>query len=535
MAYNLLLPPNAEGEREEFTTGCNRIIIIGANGSGKTRFTDRLIADTSPESFRMSALNAIYNTTTTDPLPGSIDTLYQQAIKNSAFLRNDNYTQIERLIALMVNEEMMNLLDHKLAMAESENHNASLPVSKLDILARAWLEAFPNNRILRESGRILFSNHQDGESYSQLRLSDGEKAVLYYLGAVQYAPKNGVIFVDSPDMFLHPSTTTAIWDRLESMRPDCMWIYTTHNIEFLASKGNSSRVIWVRGYDAARQTWDYAVMPPDGVFSEYIFVALIGARKPVLFIEGDGKNSIDAKLYPLIFTDYSVRSLGSCNRVIEATRTFNDLSAFHHLDSHGVVDRDRRDANEVGYLRQRKVFVPEVAEIENILMLENVIRAVAKNHNRNPDKVFKSVKQAIMGQFRRDLRKQALEHTRHRVKRLMEFRADGRFNNINALEEHIRNIVYEVKPRALYEQFCRDFNSYLANDDYKSVLRVYNQKSMVPHSNVAQLCGLQGKDAYIKDIISILRSNTKEASQIRQAVAECFGLSKTGAELKLDN
>ncbi|THG43032.1 ATP-binding protein, partial [Muribaculum caecicola] len=266
MAYNLLLPPNAEGEREEFTTGCNRIIIIGANGSGKTRFTDRLIADTSPESFRMSALNAIYNTTTTDPLPGSIDTLYQQAIKNSAFLRNDNYTQIERLIALMVNEEMMNLLDHKLAMAEIENHNASLPVSKLDILARAWLEAFPNNRILRESGRILFSNHQDGESYSQLRLSDGEKAVLYYLGAVQYAPKNGVIFVDSPDMFLHPSTTTAIWDRLESMRPDCMWIYTTHNIEFLASKGNSSRVIWVRGYDAARQTWDYAVMPPDGGF-----------------------------------------------------------------------------------------------------------------------------------------------------------------------------------------------------------------------------------------------------------------------------
>ena len=50
--------------------------------------------------------------------------------------------------------------------------------------------------------------------------------------------------------------------------------------------------------------------------------------------------------------------------MIEATRTFNDLSAFHHLDSHGVVDRDRRDANEVGYLRQRKVFVPEVAEIE---------------------------------------------------------------------------------------------------------------------------------------------------------------------------
>lgn len=534
MAFNLTLPPHSNGEQEKFISGRERIIIIGANGSGKTRFTERLVADTVPESFRLSALNAIYNTSIIDNLPGSIDNLYNEATASSPFIRNDNQTQLERLTALMMNEEMINLLDHKLAVAENKKMDRQLPVSKLDILARAWHEAFPNNRILRQSGKLLFSNRQHGDSYSQLRLSDGEKAVLYYLGAVQYAPANGVIFVDSPDMFLHPSVTTALWDRIESMRPDCLWVYTTHNVEFLASKGSSSHVIWVRGYDAEAQTWDYAVMPPDDVLSDDIYLALIGARKPVLFIEGDGKNSIDAKLYPLIFTDYTVRSLGSCNRVIEATRTFNDLASFHHLDSHGVVDRDRRDQSEVAYLRKRKIFVPDVAEIENILMLENVIRAVAKTHGRNADKVFSSVKRAIIGQFKHDLRKQALEHTRHRVKRLMEFRADGRFNDINMLEEHVKNIVYEIKPRALYEQFCRDFNSYVANGDYRSVLRVYNQKSMVPQSNVAQMCGLKGKDAYVNDIIDILRRDTTEAAQIRQAVTECFGLIKAGADLTIN-
>lgn len=527
MAFNLTLPPHTGGEQEKFTTERERIIIIGANGSGKTRFTERLVADTAPKSFRLSALNAIYNSSANDPLPGSIDTLYNQAVANSPFMRNDSKTQLERLTSLMMNEEMINLLDHKLATAEDKSSQAQMPVSKIDILARVWHEAFPNNRILRQSGRLLFANRQQGYGYSPLRLSDGEKAVLFYLGAVQYAPKNGVIFVDSPDMFLHPSVTTAIWDRIESLRPDCLWVYTTHNIEFLASKGSTSHVIWVRGYEAEAQTWDYAVMPPDGGFSDDIYIALIGARKPVLFIEGDGKNSIDAKLYPLIFTDYTVRSLGSCNRVIEATRTFNDLASFHHLDSHGVVDRDRRDQSEVAYLRKRKVFVPDVAEIENILMLEDVIRAVAKSHGRNPDKVFNSVKRAIMGQFRHDMHKQALEHTRHRVKRLMEFRADGRFSDINRLEDHVKNIVYEIKPRALYEQFCRDFNSYLASGDYRSVLRVYNQKSMVPQSNVAQLCGLQGKDAYVNNIISILRKNTPEAAQIREAVARCFGITNS--------
>ena len=47
-------------------------------------------------------------------------------------------------------------------------------------------------------------------------------------------------------------------------------------------------------------------------------------------------------------------------------------------------DRDRRDEKEVEYLRGKNIFVPEVAEIENILMLEPVVKAVARftGHDR---------------------------------------------------------------------------------------------------------------------------------------------------------
>ena len=34
-------------------------------------------------------------------------------------------------------------------------------------------------------------------------------------------------------------------------------------------------------------------------------MTLVGVRKPVLFIEGDARHSIDAKLYPLVFKDYT--------------------------------------------------------------------------------------------------------------------------------------------------------------------------------------------------------------------------------------
>jgi len=254
----------------------------------------------------------------------------------------------------------------------------------------------------------------------------------------------------------------------------------------------------------------------------YPFKAL--TRKPVMFIEGDGVHSIDSKLYPLIFQDYSVKSLGSCNKVIEATRTFNDLNAMHHNDAVGIVDRDRRDEREVAYLRRKRVMVPDVAEIENILMLEEIVRAVARYSKHNPDKVFAKVKHSILLQFKTDLHKQALQHTRHRVKQTVEYRIDGRFTNIGQLESHMDALKREINPRGLYENFCREFKRYLNESDYRSVLRVYNQKSMIPASNVAGMCGLSGKDQYISVILEILRGKSAEADEIRRAVTACFGL-----------
>ena len=103
--------------------------------------------------------------------------------------------------------------------------------------------------------------------------------------------------------------------------------------------------------------------------------------------------------------------------MIESTRTFNSLRAFHNLDACGIVDRDRRDEGEVSYLRKKRIFVPNVAEIENIFMIEAVIRAVARHYRRDENEVFAKVKKSIMRLFESDLRQQALMHTRHIVKR----------------------------------------------------------------------------------------------------------------------
>ena len=66
-----------------------------ANGSGKTRFTERLVEETgmSMPVFRISALNALYRADSTDTLEGSVDVLYEAATERSPFMRSDHHTQ----------------------------------------------------------------------------------------------------------------------------------------------------------------------------------------------------------------------------------------------------------------------------------------------------------------------------------------------------------------------------------------------------------------------------------------------------------
>lgn len=498
MDKEILLPPRHDGSRESINAADGQLIIIGANGAGKSRFADYIAHDHGQTAVKLSALDA------------------------AAASSGDGENRFDSMMKRLMHDELLSLIRYKIEAMEDDS--ARPRHTLLDSVIGMWREIFPGNRILIASGELLFARNGDNDTYTSQRLSAGERTVLYYLAAVMYAPEDALIFIDNSAMFLHPSVLASVWNILEDRRRDCTFIYTTHDLDFVSTRSHCA-IVWVRSYDPAGETWEYDILPPDSGLSDDIYVAILGARKHVLFIEGDGVNSIDAKLYPLVFKDFTVKSLGSCNKVIEATRAFNDLAGFHHLDSYGIVDRDRRDAGEVKYLRQRKIFVPEVAEIENILMIEEVIRTVASYCHKNEHKAFHKVKEAVMAQFTHDLKRQALLHTRHRVKRTMEYRIDGRFQNIGMLEDHINDLVREVNPRGMYENFCREFRRMVAEGNYADVLRVYNQKSMLPGSNVAGVCGLRNKDEYIKVILEILRHDGAEAARLRRAIMRCFNIT----------
>lgn len=183
MPEKISLPLRSDGTNAFIGPEIRQIVIIGANGSGKSRFANKLIDDLGQKAFRISALEALYGKRRLSTVP-SVDTLFEQA-----GLHDQDGSQFEHILALLMHDEMVNLIGYKLALAERPER-ARLRPTRLDRVINLWQEVFPGNRVLIESGKVLFARGLDNSAYSAVRLSDGERAVLFYAGAILYAPAN---------------------------------------------------------------------------------------------------------------------------------------------------------------------------------------------------------------------------------------------------------------------------------------------------------------------------------------------------------
>lgn len=512
----ICLPPRTLSEQPLELADTGQLTIVGANGAGKTRFLDYLVNNSDRPSMVLSVASAFYPTRGADS-SSTIDIKYNERITKP--LRDETLPQIDKLMQMLLHDEFNYLLGVKTDKLLYDKP-IRLEATKLDILVKLWQEIFPGNQIINRAGTILFSTESGDNLISTARLSSGEKAVLYYIAGVLYADEGALICIDNPSMFLHPAILNTLWNAIEGIRTDCTFVYNTADIEFVNSR-TGNKCIWVKSHNVQQMTWDYSILGKESL-PEDLFVNLIGSRRPVLFIEGDSVHSIDAKLYPLVFKRFTVRSLGSCNKVIESTRSFNDLKSIHKLESMGLVDRDRRTEAEIAYLRRKNILVPNVAEIENIFLVENVVRIMSRYRKRNPDTIFGKVRRSVIKMFGTHYKAQALQHVRHRMKRALEYRGDVKVKSITELERHLRALPDIINVTQQYEMLLVHFRSIYQNGDYAEILKVFNHKPMLPESQIPGLLGYKNKEEYIAGVLNLLKGSSPLAADLRQAMLAVF-------------
>lgn len=507
----LILPDKLNSEAPVELDDVNVLLAIGINGSGKSSF-GKDIAKRYPElSERISGMHALF----INPPKGNL----KDSITERLF--TPFVSEYEKLMLHLLQEEFEAAVSFKEAC--KKELSILPPVTKIDRIQVIWEKMFPHNRLIRKSGFIeLASTSKNGDSYTAERMSDGEKIVFYLIGAVLTARPNALLIIEEPEIYLHTSIKGLLWDEIEATRPDCTFVYLTHDIEFVLSRRDSKRV-WIRSYDADEHLWDYEVIENYESFPDELYMEILGYRKPVLFIEGTDSSSIDIRLYPLIFPDYMVKPMGGCQKVIETTKAFAQMKDFHTLESKGIVDRDRRTEGEISYLRDQNIFVPEVAEVENLLMLEDIIRIVARRMMRNGNEVFNQVKENVVKLFAKEVDAQVILHAKHLVRKKLEIAVDRKIATVEQLAEHVDMIRENIHVTEIYNTIRETFLSYIDTENYRSILKVYNQKGMLPQSRLCNILGISNKESYLSLIISILKENKEDAEAIRSTIKEALG------------
>ncbi len=430
--------------------------------------------------------------------------------KPNTFLLDD----FEKLMVLLHTEEYEESVKFK--EAYTPNQPDDKPITKLDRIQIIWENVLPHRRLIKKAGTIETYPVENSENiYNASEMSDGERIVFYLIGEVLSVPKDAIIIIDEPEMHIHNSITKKLWDEIESERPDCTFIYLTHDIDFTTSRQDAFR-IWAKSFNGS--VWDYEILPDDSHLPEQVYLEILGSRKPILFIEGDS-SSIDYKLLQVIFNEYTTKPLGSCQKVFETTKSFNEQRDFHNIASLGLIDRDRRTDDEIKYINKNNpnIWVTSVAEIENFLLLEKVIKEVTTNMMKDSDEVFNQVKSNIIEFFNVQKEKQALEHSISKVERLFKNATDSTaVKTITEFDSSLTTFWDEFNVQDIYTEVLSEFQQLIDNTDYDGILKVFNNKGMIANSKVDSLCSLYTKDdAYLNYIIDILNKNKDRAARIK--------------------
>jgi hypothetical protein len=523
---NIQLPTKKGQPNSNPTIDFNQLVVIGANGSGKTRFGSNIEQRYNQVTHRISAQKSLTMpefVSTKSKESAEAEFLYGSWSKDSdwykttgwlhhrwgnnlnTFLLND----YEKLMVLLHTEEYEQSLNYK-------ENGGTKPITKLDTIQRIWETVLPHRKLRKKAGVIeTYPTGQEANSYNASQMSDGERVIFYLIGEVICAPLNSIIIIDEPEMHIHRSLVKTLFDLIEIERLDCSFVYLTHDIDFAFTRQNAIK-IWAKSYE--NNVWDYEILEEEMPIPEQLYLEVLGSRKPIIFLEGEN-SSIDYELYEQVYSDFTIKPLGSCEKVIQTVKSFNEQNTFHHLRSFGIIDRDRRPYSDLIKLNSKNIWILDVAEAENLLLEENIVKAIANHMGKGANEIFIQVKDNLINFFSSQIETQILLHFKETVRRIYLGLTNFAAKEIANVISEIDTAFTSIDKQKIYDDTKSEFENVIALKDYDAVLRLFNLKNaLIPQSKICDLTGIKNKEEYLRLVISLLKKNDIVSTTIKKSI-----------------
>ena len=249
MEHRIKLPIN--GIKSEILSN-QSFVIIGANGSGKSRLGKYIEDNTSDgNSYRISAQRAltIPDFVSLKSFEEASDLLlYGTTNKNTIEQKNKGFKWGWDGYENKLIDDFDNLLSSVFALKNKENdkfvqackenerlgiQHPNAPITIIDRIIEIWTNIMPHREIILADAKVAAKHH--GVEYHGRNLSDGERVALYLLAQSLCVPDGYVIIVDEPEIHLHPEWQIKFAELIVLLQKEFKMhiLLTTHSPYFL--------------------------------------------------------------------------------------------------------------------------------------------------------------------------------------------------------------------------------------------------------------------------------------------------------------
>ena len=378
MDYSITLPDGTSLD------GTHPIVVIGPNGSGKTRQARNMKASVS-----MSFVNALRNTRVAPELPAmGFETARSQYASQLSQARSAHWeltSEFDSMLSQLLAQHSMAAIEFRRKYLENPEGAGKPEETALGRVESLWRDIFTGRELLWRDWKPVIRSTVGGNpiEYSGNQMSDGEKAALFLAGRV-FSSEAGVLVVDEPETHFHSLLAVRLWNALEDARTDIRFVYITHDLTFALSRRNPQFVL-ASPTDGLRPVDVGDDLPTDVAEALLGSASLSFYASRVVFCEGD-EASIDGQLYNAWFDgpDTVVRPVGNCRMVIRCVDALRQSRIAQSLEPIGIIDNDYHAEDFLNDLLEG-VHALKVHEVESLLCLPSVVSAVCAHTGQDFD------------------------------------------------------------------------------------------------------------------------------------------------------
>ncbi|WP_314959483.1 AAA family ATPase [Prevotella pallens] len=464
-------------------------VVVGANGCGKTTLANTLQKSLNVKDGIVIPAQKLLIIPTFSSTPNYAATAetynqYQRTILDDKQTFNASKeddipwtatrqygAEFRNVLATLYSERMARRNKFCDAFERGERPSEQQLHSVLDRTIKIW-NFLIEHRTLQcdDSNNLILKGDRVNEAYPAFQMSDGERIILYLVGRVLLAPEKALIIIDEPEMYLHKTIVDKLWNKLEIERQDCTFLYLTHDLQFAASR--NGRKAWIRSFEyPSRWTIDNI---DENEIPEELLLKLLGSRKKILFCEGK-RNSLDSKIFELLFENYTITPVETCKDVMNFTRAFNKIPNTV-AKAYGIIDRDFRSEDQLEILQQQNVFSYDVAEIENLFLLPDIIIGFANYKKEQCD--IEEIEKRILSKFEQDKQAQISQYVSSAINTYFKSSHISVGNKKEEVEQNFQKFISEVDINKLFNGRESYINDVIANKKYEKAIMLYNNKGL---------------------------------------------------------